>query len=103
MKFKFRKLIEEVPSKDIIVCDNESCDFSIPNENKYLLEEVIIPMRELINAECPKCGENILTYDDYTRVVYLLRVIKFLNKWFSWLSVFTPNSKYRRYDVNTHK
>ena len=41
---------------------------------------------------CPKCGENLLTQDDYDLNRKLKNYIKFVNRWFSWITIFFPKS-----------
>lgn len=53
-------------------CDNPSCDFvdeSIKRED----------YEQWVNAPCPKCGENLLTEEDYNNVLALQYTIEFLN------------------------
>jgi hypothetical protein len=77
-----RKLIEKHQDA-LIVCDNEKCDFTIPyseEEEKYLDLFIDVP--------CPKCGENLLTEEDYIQHQKLLKVVNFINRWFSWITIF---------------
>lgn len=53
-------------------CDSPTCDWqdmsiSIEDYPKWL------------NAPCPKCGENVLTENDYNNVLNLLTAIDFMN------------------------
>jgi ssDNA-binding Zn-finger/Zn-ribbon topoisomerase 1 len=76
-----RKLIEKQES--LIECDNEKCDFTVAyceEEEKHL--------DLYINLPCPKCGENLLTMEDYLQHQKLMRVVNFINRWFSWITIF---------------
>lgn len=53
-------------------CDNPSCDW----------KDTTIPHTEYINhvnKPCPKCGENILTGEDYETAMYFHTVVDFIN------------------------
>jgi len=53
-------------------CDNTSCswkDETIPWDK----------FSDYINAPCPECGENILTYDDFKRAQQLRDVVDMIN------------------------
>ena len=56
-----------------IKCDNPNCDFvdmsvKIEDYDKWL------------NKPCPKCGENLLTNDDYRNIQFLLGMEELANK-----------------------
>lgn len=53
-------------------CDNESCDYV----NMDIKTE---DYPNWVNEPCPKCGENLLTEDDYMRSVALEETIKLMN------------------------
>ena len=78
-----RKLIEPI-QKSLIVCDNKDCDYNIPYSNEGASSIV-----KYINMPCPKCGENLLTPQDYLQYERLMRVIDWINKWFGWLTYFS--------------
>ena len=55
-----------------IRCDNKTCD--------YLDEDVTLDQfPEYINKPCPKCGENLLTQEDYDNTVAMLDLVKTLD------------------------
>lgn len=56
-----------------IKCDNESCDY-IDMGVKY--EDY----KEYLNKPCPKCGENLLTEEDYNATKQIVAITKFMNK-----------------------
>jgi len=78
-----RKLIER-QDYTTINCDNINCDYSL---------KVKGDIEFFINMPCPKCGENLLSIDDYLNHVRLIKVVKFINKWFSWITLFTSNKR----------
>lgn len=78
-----RKIIET--KECLIICDNKNCDFTIPNKE--------IDMKYLINMPCPKCGENLLTLEDYIQHLKLIKGVNWINKWFSWLTIFLPKKR----------
>lgn len=80
--------------ENLIVCDNLTCDYVIPNPNPT--GEVDNDLSEFINMPCPKCGDNLLKTDDYKSFKKILKTINWVNKWFGWLGYFSkekPNSK----------
>jgi len=82
-----RKLIET--RREIsIQCDNETCDYVIPYS-----EEIENNTAAFINAPCPKCGENLLTEQDYLLEQRLIKTINWINKWFSWITIFSAEKK----------
>ena len=75
------KQLIDVFIKDLIICDNSKCDYKILSETGNPNEDISM----YLNKPCPKCGENLLTERDYKKNLYLLSVINWINKWFSWL------------------
>lgn len=64
------KYIEEV-NVGPIKCDAEGCDYT----------EQVAPedYTKYINKPCPKCGANLLTYDDYMRFKASMDAIDLVN------------------------
>lgn len=77
-----RQLIEK-KRESLIECDNTDCDFTIPYSSS--LEK---NMTQFIDMPCPKCGDNVLTKEDYILDLKLTRTIDWVNKWFSWITIF---------------
>lgn len=50
-------------------CDNPTCDW----KDESITSDQMIAH---INAECPKCGENILTEEDYNNYMTVINIIK---------------------------
>jgi hypothetical protein len=78
-----RKLIE-MRQEYSIVCDNKQCDYKVKNHTGSPNEDI----SSYINAPCPKCGENLLTEQDYLQSLKFLKVVNWLNNWFSWTTFF---------------
>ena len=55
-----------------LVCDNVSCDHKEPN---IKFED----MHNWINKICPKCGENLLTLNDYNNTKQLFEFISLVD------------------------
>lgn len=55
-----------------LVCDNPACDY----ENREVTEA---NLKDWVNAPCPKCGENLLTEDDFDRAINALEVVELIN------------------------
>lgn len=53
-------------------CDNSNCDWTGPDIN-------FPEYKEWVNRPCPKCGENLLTMDDYERVEILRITMEIVN------------------------
>lgn len=96
-----RKLIE-TKQEFLVVCDNPACDYKVENVSKDPNENLT---EEYVNVPCPKCGENLLTEDDHCRFVKVMRIIDFINKWFSWILFFVPESdrESETTTITTHK
>lgn len=77
-----RQLIEKSQVNQI-VCDNPKCDYEIP-----WTEEGSKNIIRYIGKPCPKCGENLLTIEDYLQHERLIKVIDWMNKWLSWTTLF---------------
>ena len=93
---KFRKLIE-VSQENEVVCDNPECDFVVPNVSK----NPDVDCKRYLNVACPKCGQNLLTEQDYLQWLALHKYVRFINKWFSWITIFIKEPKERQC-VETH-
>jgi hypothetical protein len=63
--------IIEVSQEFLIVCDNPNCDHKIKHETG----DYHVETKNYINAPCPKCGENLLTQQDYDDSARLSRTI----------------------------
>jgi hypothetical protein len=85
-----KKLIEKI-GKTIIVCDNKNCEYEVITDN----------IKKYINMPCPKCGENLLNVDDYLASEKIIKRVDFINKWFSWVTLFLPKSK-KKVAVQSH-
>lgn len=95
-----RKLIE-TKQEHSIVCDNISCDFAVPTEPN---EEPFGEMEKWLNVRCPKCGWNLLTKEDYLSALKVKKTINWLNKWCSWLTIFSSKKAERKsVIVKAHK
>lgn len=94
-----RKLIYLENQQNMIVCDNPKCDYVIPNPTKNPLVDI----RMYINKPCPECGENLLTEKDYHDWIKFKKVVNWVNKWFSWITIFMPkNKKYTNASAHIH-
>lgn len=65
------KFIESVSGG--LKCDNPKCDWK---DETVSIEK----LSEWINAKCPKCGENVLTYEDFQNAQKLLQMAAFINQ-----------------------
>jgi DNA-directed RNA polymerase subunit RPC12/RpoP len=73
----------------LIECDH--CDFKIKNNSKDPNQSI----EAYLNKPCPKCGKNLLTEKDYADYKRTMKVINWLNKWFSWLTIFSSKKGYK--------
>lgn len=92
------KLIEHT-QENFIVCDNPECDFVIPNN----IIGTHLDDKDFIDQPCPKCGENLLTEEDYLDHLRLMKTIAWVNKWFSWITIFFPKKEKKSVSVKVHK
>lgn len=56
-----------------IRCDNPNCDY----------EDMTVQMEDYeqwLNKPCPKCGQNLLTEEDYRNTLFLIEMTKVANK-----------------------
>ena len=92
-----RKLIEK-QQNSLVTCDNPNCDYTVPYTDateKYLVL--------FIDKPCPKCGENLLTMEDYLQHQNLMKVVNFMNRWFSWITIFYSKKAWaKRQSVSVH-
>ena len=91
------KLIE-VRQENLIVCDNEECDYVVPINSRLAQNG----SEWFINTGCPKCNQNLLTQKDHDDGKRLVAVIEWVNKWFSWITFFTQNNKAYSTKIKVH-
>jgi hypothetical protein len=92
-----RKLIE-LEQKYLAECDNPSCDHKVENETG----DPYVDIDCFLNTPCPKCGENLLTEDDLYEYKEFIRLVKWANKWFSWMAFLLPGQKTYKGEVHIH-
>lgn len=92
------KQLIELSQEYLIECDNPKCGYKIHNESGDPYEDTSF----FINMPCPLCGENLLTEKDHKDGEKFLKAIKFLNKWFSWLTIFWSFRKTETSSVKIH-
>ncbi len=80
-----RKLIERQQTS-MITCDNPYCDYTAT----YTDETDLVLF---IDKPCPKCGDPLLTAEDYLLHQKLIKNINFINRWFSWITIFYPKKR----------
>ena len=56
-------------------CDNPDCDY-------VNMDIKVEDYKKWVNKPCPKCGENLLTEDDYNFVMIMLNITDKFNKIF---------------------
>lgn len=93
-----KKLIES-KQEHSIVCDNPNCDFKVKNDGSDEIET----LNKYLNKTCPDCGCNLLTDEDYKTATNLIKTINWLNKYFSWLTIFSKKKASKKVSVKVHK
>jgi hypothetical protein len=88
---RFRKLIELTQETEIM-CDNPVCDFKVEN----LTKNPDLECKRFLNVPCPECGQNLLTEEDYKTWLMMHKYVNFINKWFSWVTIFLKEPKEER-------
>lgn len=68
-----------------ILCDNEQCDFVEENV-------AVSSLKEWVNRPCPKCGENLLTEQDYENSLVVDKTMEMLRR-------LSPNKIKMMYDA----
>jgi predicted nucleic-acid-binding Zn-ribbon protein len=81
--------------ENLIVCDNPNCDYKVVNTGKNSFQDI----SKYINKPCPKCGCNLLTEKDYLTGLQLEKIINFVDKWFSWLTIFSKKTKMKKGNI----
>ena len=77
-------------SQEILVqCDKPGCDYNVPALELGKDESLADRLREYVNKPCPKCQSNLCTVEDFNEFAHTMKVFKFINKWFSWLTWFS--------------
>lgn len=78
-----KKLIwDDVSTVGKLHCDNPSCGHVLPESLPW--------GPQLMGYECPKCGSDMLTRQDYDLVERMQKWVNRLNRWFGWLGSETP-------------
>ncbi len=62
----------EITDDGGLVCDNPECDW----EDKNITFE---NLEEWLNKPCPKCGQNLLTEEDFLNAQILRKSVEFIN------------------------
>lgn len=92
----------KLEQENAVKCDNINCDFVAKHEvgeGRYFDS-----IRKYLNVDCPKCGENLLTENDYILYLRFLKITNWVNKWFSWLTLIPYfRNKRKSTKVNLHK
>lgn len=94
-----KKKLIELEQEFLVECDNPLCDHKVKNETGDPYADIDL----YLNVPCPKCGENLLTEDDLYEYKKFLRLVKWVNRWFSWTLFFVPGAKTHRGEVHVHK
>lgn len=58
-----------------IKCDNPNCSF---RDDSAKVEDY----KKWLNKPCPKCGQNLLTEEDYNNTLFLIEMTKTINNIF---------------------
>ena len=92
-----RKLIEK-QQNILVTCDNPKCDYTVPYTDATEKHLVLF-----IDKPCPKCGETLLTMEDYLQHQNLMKVVNFMNRWFSWITIFYSKEAWaKRQSISVH-
>lgn len=78
-----------------LICDNPKCDWKdeTVRSDQYL---------DWLNKPCPKCGENVLTDQDYENVQKMFEAVKLLNR-VADLIGFEESTERVKVTINTHE
>ena len=56
-----------------LICDNTKCDWKDETIG-------IVEYKDWLNKPCPKCGDNLLTEEDYKNVETVLKAVELINQ-----------------------
>lgn len=71
-----------ITQETLIKCDNPTCDYVVSRGPEHGEVEDISVYEEYLNKPCPKCGENLLTEEDYKDTKKLFNIVKLFNTHF---------------------
>ena len=57
-------------------CNGIKCDHCDYKDNSVKVEDY----KDWLNKPCPKCGENLLTQEDYNNALYLIEATNLINE-----------------------
>jgi uncharacterized C2H2 Zn-finger protein len=94
-----RQLIDAGTQTDV-TCDKPGCGYIVTHTKGANPDEELL---HYVNKPCPNCGEVLCTPKDYMNHVRIGKVVKFINRWFGWITIFYgKNSGYKTYSVHSH-
>lgn len=64
----------QVQSMGNLICDNPHCDYESPAKTESVEE-----LKTHIGEPCPKCGESLLTEEDFKMTEDVFKYIEFVN------------------------
>lgn len=79
-----------------LVCDNSECDY------EYDVQIDVKDLHNFIDAECPKCKENLLTQEDHNHHVLLHKFLRLINIIF-WPYMFLKGGRTKEDDESVLK
>ncbi len=96
-----RNLIE-FSQEYLIECDNPECNYKVKNKRNSTKDAGLSEIAKHVNEPCPLCGQILLTYKDYIAYIKLIRIVKWINKWFSWITVFYKKKETKEIEVHVY-
>lgn len=92
-----KKKLIHVTEENHLQCDNKLCDYVLKVKDPKRSGE------SYIDEPCPKCGENLLTENDYQLYLRTMKIIDWINKWFSWLGTYPNDERNKEIGVSFHE
>lgn len=74
-------------------CDKPGCGYKDDNITREMYPAYI-------DHPCPNCGASLLTPEDFKTVLRMEAIVRFCNKWFSWLRFFKTKPAIYKYDLD---
>lgn len=92
--------IIEMSQETLIICDNPSCTYTVPNTTGNADSNDI---KEYLNKPCPKCNSNLLTEKDYKAFKSLIKFVNIINFLFGWITYLIPLKEKTTVSIHHHE
>jgi hypothetical protein len=96
-----KKIIKDMINQTGYKCDREGCGYREAGVNYEYLDEYEADLKRHLSMKCPRCGDPLLTVEDYNVSIVLLRVIHHpLYRLVNWIGGLFSKRRRFRLDMN---